>query len=161
MSNQATDPNVHQPRTLRSRDVADSNEVKIGRDDKFLLLARGHAGAGEGRGKAPWSLHAHLIANGLRAETQFWVGPEGGEQPLSQFVSELAEDWRGWHGARVWESAEGGPRLSCTHDGLGHVDIEVELPHLSGLGWTAHAVVHVDAGQLEQLATDLQRLLSS
>ena len=45
--------------------------------------------------------------------------------PLGEFFLGLAADWRGWQGERRWG---GGPLiLSATHDGLGHIAINVQL----------------------------------
>lgn len=50
--------------------------------------------------------------------------------------------------------------LSCTHDHLGHVAMRVALK--SGLyedDWCVQAVIHVDAGQLEDLAAKIKAFL--
>jgi hypothetical protein len=50
-------------------------------------------------------------------------------------------------------------RLTCLHDAVGTVVIEVELDHRSGAGWAARASIPVDPGQLDQIAASLRRPL--
>ena len=102
-----------------------------------------------------------LHADGLTAQTEVWLGPEGVEQRLDDFFSGLASDWRGWSGSRVWDGMEGGLSLGCRNTGNGPVQIDVTLRHLSGSDWTTSATVEVDAGaQMSAIAADLARLLS-
>lgn len=75
--------------------------------------------------------------------------------PLSSFFSDLARDWRGWDGAKTWDSIEGVLRLSATHDGIGHVSIRVTLQSsTSPDAWALDATLNIDAGALDMLARD-------
>jgi hypothetical protein len=79
---------------------------------------------------------------------------------LAAFFEELASDWKGWAGKKEWSSVEGDFVLSCTSDGLGHVAMRVTLK--SGLyedDWCVQAVIHVDGGQLEELAVKAKAFL--
>jgi len=77
---------------------------------------------------------------------------------LLQFFAELASQWKGWTGEKEWNSVEGDLGLSCTSDGLGHVAMRVKLK--SGIDqddWCVQTVIHIDAGQLEELALKSKR----
>jgi hypothetical protein len=79
---------------------------------------------------------------------------------LASLFGELADSWKGWEGAKEWSSVEGDFSLSCKSDGLGHVAIEVRLK--SGLDeddWCVKAVIHVDAGQLDDIASKVSQFL--
>ncbi|PYS49468.1 MAG: hypothetical protein DMF68_09885 [Acidobacteria bacterium] len=80
---------------------------------------------------------------------------------LSQFFEDLAANWRGWKGKKEWQSLEGEFSLSCTSDGLGHVAIDVVLK--SGFydnDWSVHTAINVDAGQLEEIASNIKQFFS-
>jgi hypothetical protein len=79
---------------------------------------------------------------------------------LAALFEELAAGWKGWEGAKDWSSVEGDFSLSCRSDGLGHVAIEVTLK--SGLyedDWCVKAVIHVDASQLDEVASKVSQFL--
>ena len=79
---------------------------------------------------------------------------------LAAFFEELASEWKGWTGEKEWSSVEGDFSLSCTSDGLGHVAMRVTLK--SGLyedDWSVQAVIHVDGGQLAELAVKAKAFL--
>ena len=65
-------------------------------------------------------------------------------------------------GEKNWETYEGGLRLSCTSDRLGHIAVSVELYERSGQdGWFVQGDVPLEAGQLDQLAVDAARFLEA
>ena len=79
---------------------------------------------------------------------------------MALLFEELTASWKGWEGAKEWSSVEGDFSLSCKSDGLGHVAIEVTLK--SGLyedDWRVKAVVHVDAGILDEIARKVSQFL--
>jgi hypothetical protein len=79
---------------------------------------------------------------------------------LAAFFDELASHWKGWAGEKEWHSVEDDFALSCTSDGLGHAALRVTLK--SGLyedDWCVQVVIHVDAGQLEELAGKIKTFL--
>jgi hypothetical protein len=79
---------------------------------------------------------------------------------LAALFEELAASWKGWEGAKEWSSVEGDFSLSCKSDGLGHVAIEVTLK--SGLyedDWCVKAVIHVEAGQLDEITGKVSEFL--
>src|SRR5688572_26973813 len=50
-----------------------------------------------------------------------------GSPDISDFLQDLADNWRGWDGPKSWESAEGHLRLEATTDALGHIFMKVTL----------------------------------
>ncbi|HEV8429368.1 MAG TPA: DUF6228 family protein [Pyrinomonadaceae bacterium] len=69
------------------------------------------------------------------------------------FFDELAPDWKGFAGEKEWKSVEEDFAQSATSNGLGVVALRVTLE--SGLyedDWCVQAIIHVEAGQLEDLA---------
>jgi hypothetical protein len=75
---------------------------------------------------------------------------------LEQFFEDLAANWRGWDGEKKWTSLEGELSLVCTSDSLGHIAIEVTLYD----GWSVRDVFYVDAGQLEQIVSDIKKFFA-
>ena len=82
---------------------------------------------------------------------------------LLRLFEELASQWKGWAGKKEWSSVEGDFGLSCTSDGLGHVAMRVKLK--SGIDkddWSVpKGCIHIDAGQLEELAFNKKGFLYS
>jgi len=79
---------------------------------------------------------------------------------LAAFFDDLAACWKGWEGEKRWESVEQDFTLSITADGLGHVAMKVILksgPYEDD--WCVQSVIHVDAGQLEEIAATVKKLL--
>ena len=71
----------------------------------------------------------------------------------SRLFHDMAENWRGWHGAKTQESLEGHLRMSCTSDGLGHVTIRVYLRgDMTGADWRGEDSIYLEAGQLDEIA---------
>lgn len=133
--------------------------ITIGRGGDWLVLSRHETFTEESGRPAVLSMLVELRSEGLSASTSVLLGHEELETPLDQFFGDLAKNWRGWKGSRVWDATEGGLTLACRHDGVGTVMIDVELRHLSGQGWTARAEIPADPGQLDELAATVQRLL--
>jgi len=80
-------------------------------------------------------------------------------EELADLFDDLEANWRGWSGEKAWESIEHDLRLSCTHDGLGHVKIKVEMQAYTLADWSVMAYTIVEAGQLTKLAKDLRGFL--
>ena len=60
---------------------------------------------------------------------------------------------------KKWTSLEGELNLVCTADRLGHIAIEATL--FEGFdGWSVRNTFYVDAGQLEQLASDMKKFFA-
>jgi hypothetical protein len=96
----------------------------------------------------------------LSASHRVWVYTRDCERLVSLFI-EMAENWTGWEGAKIWDAIEGDFSLSCTCDKLGHITLKVALverdtPEL----WSARFNVEVEAGQLEKIANEMNKLFS-
>jgi hypothetical protein len=100
-----------------------------------------------------------ISGQGLLASLQVYAFDPHGS--LDQFFAALVANWRGWKGEKKWASLEGEFSLVCTSDSVGRVAIEVILnSRLGGDGWSAQNIIHVDAGQLEQIALDAKKFFA-
>lgn len=133
-----------------------AREVRIGNENAFLALSDEHEGSStrSSRGEL-WAFDAALVVPGIDARTQVHLAAGPLEASLADFFAELAAAWRGWAGQREWASYEGGLTVSCAHDGLGHVNIDVRLAEANRRAWIVEAAVPLDAGQLDRVARDL------
>ena len=70
-----------------------------------------------------------------------------------RLFSEAARDWRGWQGAKAWESLEGELRLELTTDRSGHVALRVRIRSVAGGSdpWCIDTEIGLEAGGLEGL----------
>jgi hypothetical protein len=104
-------------------------------------------------GRDRWQVTLSLP--GLSASTEADAIAYDGEHALGQLFRRLADDWRGWEGERTWSSLEGDFVLAATHDGLGHVALQVRLrsgPYAED--WLVTGTIWLDAGQLDGVARD-------
>ena len=135
-------------------------EIKIGRDDEFLLLSDEFEDSSTRSEEGElWRICAELSLPGLRASTQAGI-VWGVDASLSEYFDDLAQNWRGWKGVKKWEAYEGGLGLFCTSDRLGHITVTVELSEPPPDGWLARGNVPLDAGQLEPLAREMRGFFS-
>lgn len=134
--------------------------ARLGHGGTAVTLERNDTGKGDGGNLAVWSLRVCLDDDGLTAETVVLLGPDSVEISLADFFAEMARDWRGWGGAREWVGMEGGLSLSATHDGLGHVAVEVAVRQRSGDGWLAQTAIQLDAGELDAVVEALRAVLT-
>jgi hypothetical protein len=66
---------------------------------------------------------------------------------LSGFLRGLAENFRGWAGARQWRSLEDQMRIEASHDGQGHVTLMFRLrERVYGDRWELSVPFTVEAG---------------
>jgi hypothetical protein len=131
--------------------------ARIGLEHDGLTLCDVKRGDGE-----IWWCTARLHVSGLMAEKQRVSAHYAvAFRDLIEFFQQMARDWRGWTGSRVYESLEHDLRLAATHDGR-HVRIAVTLEQSSQEdGWRVTAVVVLEPGeQLSQAADDVRALLS-
>jgi hypothetical protein len=108
-----------------------------------------------------WWFLAEIAVVGLEARTRVSLADHPEEKPLAPFFYDLAKDWRGWKGKRVWSAYEGGLRLSCSHDGLGHILIVTELREAYSRTWEVRVDLVVEAGQLDAIARDVERFFET
>ena len=94
----------------------------------------------------------------LTAFHQVWMYAGDGER-LSSLFEEMAENWTGWEGVKIWDAIEGDFRLSCTSDKLGHITLKVKLVgRNSPQVWTVELNMEIEAGQLERIANETKLL---
>jgi hypothetical protein len=79
---------------------------------------------------------------------------------LAELFAELAHDWRGWEGSRVWESPDDDFLVVCRHDGIAGVTMEVTLRHYEE-DWEVTSELFVELGQLDALAREVRRFMQS
>lgn len=107
---------------------------------------------------------ASIDGSGLKVRTIVRT-IEGGTGPycLSQFVSELADDWRGELPSRNFESIEHDLAIASSHDPLGHVLLRFTLREsYRADSWEASATAILDAGEdMATFAREVRSLLAS
>ena len=127
--------------------------IKCSKDSSELALAER-----EGLRRSGGSEYFRVTIRGheLSASSQVYAFEPRG-CGLVQFFEDLAASWRGWEGEKRWTSLEGELSLICTSDWLGHIAIEVTLYNI----WSVRNVFHFDAGQLEQIASDVKKFFAA
>ena len=130
---------------------------------RMTLLVRSKNAGGEltitPEGKDYWRVE--LVMEDLRAFCRVY---EPSYNPVSGLFQAMADDWRGWEGEKTWGSLEGELGLRATHNGIGTVRLQVELGSGQlvgdGAGWSAVAVLELDAGGLDPLARAAKQLVA-
>ena len=81
---------------------------------------------------------------------------------LERFFRDLAtHHWKGWTGKKEWTSLEGELWLAAAIDSTGHVSLSVRLRSGSyPFDWSLSAVLLIEAGQLEEIASSIKRFFS-
>jgi hypothetical protein len=129
--------------------------IESGEGSGFLRLhAREHGKAGGG---ALEYFTAELSLKTMRAEVRVYAY---GAQGLASLFEDMAREWRGWSGTKGWDSLEGEIKLAATHDGLGHIALEVEMGPPSE-EWRARGTIMLEAGALDLPARRLTRFLAA
>jgi hypothetical protein len=97
----------------------------------------------------------HLNYSASRSVSAY-TDPDG----IARLWADAAREWRGWHGAKVWESLEGELRIQLSTDRAGHVELRVRLRSDAGVSdpWSIETSIGLDAGALESIARDAKRL---
>lgn len=116
-----------------------------------------------------------MVIRGNAPDGDYWVACLDGESInatrrfyalertfLDDFFAELAAEWRGWVGAKMWSALEGDVSLAASHDGLGTVSLLAELrgepSSRAEPDWRAALVLELDAGALDRFALDAKRV---
>ena len=75
---------------------------------------------------------------------------------LVQLFSSIAANWKGWEGEKKWSSIESDLLLVASSDNLGHITLEVSIcGNHPDNDWSMSAPVHLDAGGLDKVASDV------
>ena len=141
----------------RDGDLVLGDSALIGLEHDGLLLHDVKRADGE-----IWWCTARLTVPGLVAEKERVSGHYAVTfRDLIEFFQQMAADWRGWDGSRVYESLEHDLRLEATHEGS-HVRLDVTLRQSSQAdGWRVSATLRLEPGeQLSRAAVDVGALLS-
>ncbi len=79
---------------------------------------------------------------------------------LGAYFSELADEWRGWLGTKVWESPENDLTINATSDAGRHARLRFVVRNGPLYDWTASVDVEVDAGEeMAGIARDVELLM--
>ena len=102
---------------------------------------------------------AVLEVGGLNARTEVVANYAQGFDDLVEFFRQLAQDWRGWTGERVWESVEGELSIAAAH--RGHVELDVRLREGPHRRWSARSTLLIEPGEeLSRGAREVADLLA-
>ena len=108
------------------------------------------------------AVHVELAVVDLRAASTV-VPPYADDfRLLPAFFEEMNRDWRGWSGAKVWNSPDSDyVALSATHDGKGHVLLMVHLVGESRWesqpdAWKVRAGFDLDIGSMDRIAAEVR-----
>jgi Family of unknown function (DUF6228) len=79
---------------------------------------------------------------------------------LQAFFSRMAESWRGWSGDISWIAWENDFSLTASHDGRGHVVIQVHIGQMDPVDCTLQGKLVLEAGELDNVVAQVKRFLS-
>ena len=102
--------------------------------------------------------HANLTNPEYSGTVKIWAYTDA--HYLVDLLASMAENWQGWTGEKKWSSIEGEFSITCTHDKLGHISLDVEMHQDFEEPWRLRASLLVDAGQLEKIAKDANKFFN-
>lgn len=101
-----------------------------------------------------------FLSHSMNASHRVWVYT-GNYDRLTHVFLEMAENWKGWEGVKTWDALEDDLSLSCTSDKLGHITISAQLGRCDAPEfWSVQFNLEVEAGKLEQIASEVRRLFA-
>ena len=107
--------------------------------------------------RTQWDFAVRLSGPNFHASASIY-DPE--TKHLRQFFVEMADNSRGWSGARQWSSMERELALSAKMDSTGHVQLSVEIhSRQHGFGWSLACVLILEAGQLDSIAESIREFV--
>jgi hypothetical protein len=79
---------------------------------------------------------------------------------VAALFAQAAHEWKGWDGAKVWQSIEGEMRLELSHDLRGQVTVRIRIRSDPGGAdsWQHEADIGLDAGRLDAVALSAKTL---
>ena len=81
--------------------------------------------------------------------------------PLSEYVRDLADHWKGWEGSKRWQAGEGEFSIDSRMSKQGHVFMTFAVNvYGSPSDWVAIAELDIESGQLDHIAQAASRFLS-
>jgi len=77
---------------------------------------------------------------------------------ISNLFKEMATEWAGWDKEKKWSSIEGGFSITCKHDKLGHITIEINMDKDDGSPepWRLTTNLVLEAGQLDEISNSVK-----
>jgi hypothetical protein len=106
----------------------------------------------------PGAWRARIDSYDLTAEETFHERSSREKLRLDTYFADLAAQWRGWEGNKEWEAD--GLAFAASHDGLGHVTLDVILespPSLADV-WRVRVSLRLEAGTLDRLAREAREV---
>jgi hypothetical protein len=98
-----------------------------------------------------------LEGDGLSARRRVFIFAHSN---LGLFFAELAEQWRGWEGTRLWESPEHDLVIEARFSAGGHVEMTFATQDGPLPKWRAQVTVEVEGGEeMSKAAATLAKLL--
>jgi hypothetical protein len=113
----------------------------------------------------PWSdviVDYFVNASGNGLDARLTVTSLEGDS-LAVFLSELADQFRGWSGTREWRSLEDQFRIEATWGNRGHVTLRVLLrPKAYDVPWDLNVDFDVEAGaEMQSLAGEVDNFFNA
>jgi len=69
---------------------------------------------------------------------------------LPWFFEDIAANWKGWKGEKIWASIEDDFVVKATSDSTGHICLEITMK--SDCNWRFQGEIWIDAGDTEDIA---------
>jgi hypothetical protein len=135
--------------------MVQERQVAIGTGRQGRLVLRRAQTSDNGDRQMVATLETGLLKATIQIHESMTGTPEVGDfAGLAALFEFMAENWRGWEGERGWRSVDDDLRLSATADSLGHCTLTVRVRDFIER-WEATGPLHLDAGQLTDLAGDV------
>jgi hypothetical protein len=116
--------------------------------------------------KSGMSIPLTLTADGVSArcaiDLEAWSeGPKG----LVDYFTEMAAAWQGWSGTKEWRDDGGYISMRATHDGIGHVALEILARPSAGWqgpgSWDLRITIPIEPGFLHELSQRIGSMLKT
>jgi hypothetical protein len=136
----------------------DRVSIKSCTDSTTLIFSVTRRGVGDKEYPHPVTFFEIEVANdtftgGVATSTYFAKSP-------SEFFGDLAKDWKGWSDPKVWGDLEGTVTMNATINSTGNIVLFVELRGGNTLEKSLTTNLHLEAGQLENIANEMGKLFS-
>ena len=138
-------------------------------DDEGIVLGR----AGEAQlrlGQCVWEsdrsglrIPLHIVGREVDARAHLDLETWGGHEPtLIAFFASLADEWRGWSGAKTWRDDGAHVWMTATHNGRDLITIRTRIdPFFGGEpgAWELSVDLPIEPGSLDASVVALRELL--
>lgn len=118
-------------------------------DDSTTLIFRIAGGNEEGSNFVASVTGTPFI--GEVTTTTYFVGPP------SLLFRDMADNWQGWKGEKVWGSLDGEFTLTATATLLGRITLLIDMVEMAG-AFRLVATLGLEAGQLEEISKRVELL---